>query len=177
MADLDDEQRARLDAFLASIQLRALRTAQFAVGSRDDALDLVQHAMLELARRYAARPPAEWAPLFHRILHSGILQFHRRRRRQAHWLGWCSTDAAILEAVPDPAPGAQRLVEQDQTMTRLEQAVRQLPLRQQQAVMLRVWEGLDVAATAQAMRCGQGSVKTHLSRALAGLRKHLGEDA
>jgi RNA polymerase sigma-70 factor (ECF subfamily) len=133
--------------------------------------------MLELAQRYAARPPAEWAPLFHRILQSGILQFHRRRRRQAHWLGWFSTDAAILEAVPDPAPGAQHLVEQGETVSRLEQAVRQLPLRQQQVVMLRVWEGLDVAATARAMNCGEGSVKTHLSRALASLRERLGEDA
>lgn len=177
MADLDDEQRAQLDAFLASIQFRALRTADFAVGSRDDALDLVQHAMLELAQRYAARPAAEWAPLFHRILQNGILQFHRRRRRQAHWLGWFSTDAAILEAVPDPAPGPQHHAEQGEAMTRLEQALRHLPQRQQQAVLLRVWEGLDVAATAKAMGCGQGSVKTHLSRALTGLRKQLGEDA
>lgn len=177
MADPDDEQRARLDAFLASVQVRALRAAEFAVGGRDDALDVVQHAMLELARRYAARPPAEWTPLFHRILQNAILQFHRRRRRQTHWLGWFSTDAAILESVPDPAPGLQLLAEQDEAMSRLERAVRQLPLRQQQVVVLRVWEGLDVAATASAMRCGEGSVKTHLSRALASLRKHLREDA
>jgi RNA polymerase sigma-70 factor (ECF subfamily) len=171
-----DEQHARLGAFLASVQARALRSAEFAVGSRDDALDLVQNAMLELARRYATRPAPEWPPLFYRILENGILQFHRRRRRQTRWLGWFAADDAILDAVPDPAPGPPQRAEQGEDMSRLDAALRQLPLRQQQVVLLRVWEGLDVAATARAMGCGEGSVKTHLSRALARLREQLGED-
>lgn len=177
MTVASDEARTSLDAFLASVERRALRTAEFAVGNRDDALDLVQDAMLELARRYAGRPAAEWPPLFYRILDNAVLQFHRKRRRQTRWFGWLERDEAILDAIPDPGPDPARLAQQDDAMGRLSQAMQRLPLRQRQVVMLRVWEGLDVADTAKAMGCGEGSVKTHLSRALAALRNQLEEYA
>lgn len=164
-----------LDSFLAGVEHRALVMAQVSVGNRDDALDIVQDAMLELARRYGARPSEEWAPLFHRILHNAVLQWHRKRRRQTRWLGWMESDSEILDAVPDPGPDPLRLAQQDDAMSRLKLAMRRLPLRQREVVMLRVWEGLDVAETAKAMGCGEGSVKTHLSRALGALREQLQE--
>jgi RNA polymerase sigma-70 factor (ECF subfamily) len=172
---------ARLDRFLREIERRALRMAEFSTGNRDDALELVQDAMLGFARRYADKPEAEWAPLFHRVLDTRILDFHRRHQVRRRWRVWLGRDEAgegadPLEQVPDPAdPGPLQRVADGETRKALERGLKALPLRQRQAFLLRVWEGLDVLQTATAMRCSEGSVKTHLSRALAALRGRLEE--
>lgn len=155
--------------------------AEIATGSREDALDLVQDAMLALVRKYADRAPEEWPPLFHRILQSRIRDWYRRsrvRNRFRVWFGRAHEDsgqADVVQSWPDDAPGVERQVEDEQAMQRLSRALHRLPLRQQQAFLLRAWEGLDTAATARAMACSEGSVKTHYSRALAHLREQLGD--
>jgi RNA polymerase sigma-70 factor (ECF subfamily) len=151
--------------------------AQFATGNRDEALDIVQDAMLALARHYGGRSSDEWGPLFHRILQSRIHDWYRRRHTRHRWLAWLGTvddDEDPLAALPDP--DARRPEEQlanTRAGAALETALGNLPLRQQQAFLLRTWEGLDVAATAAAMGCSQGSVKTHYSRAVHTLRNLL----
>lgn len=168
-----------LDRFLRGIERRALRMAELATGNRDDALELVQEAMLGFVRRYGDKPAADWAPLFHRVLDSRLLDFHRRntvRRRWRLWLSRDEDDNDPLEQVPDPRePGPDRRFADGELRERLDLALRALPPRQRQAFLLRIWEGLDVADTATAMRISDGSVKTHLSRALAALRARLGD--
>jgi RNA polymerase sigma-70 factor (ECF subfamily) len=176
------QRERQLNQFLAGVERRALRFAEIAVRDRDEALDLVQDAMIKLARNYAGRPEAEWTPLFYRILQNGIRDWHRRqmvRNRVMVWFGRTSEPADDYDPVaqaPDPmgrTPDEQ--IETRQAMQRLEQAVAELPARQREAFMLRTFEGLDVAGTAVAMGCSEGSVKTHYSRAVHALREVLGE--
>jgi RNA polymerase sigma-70 factor (ECF subfamily) len=169
-----------LDRFLRGVERRALRMAELAVGDLDDALELVQEAMLGFVRRYRDKPEAEWPPLFYRVLESRITDHQRRRQVRGRVMGWLrggsdpesATDA--LAQVPDPRePGPAQRAADEQTRSALIAAVARLPRRQRQVFLLRVWEGLDVADTARALEVGEGSVKTHLSRALAHLREHL----
>jgi RNA polymerase sigma-70 factor, ECF subfamily len=171
---------ATLDAFLAGAERRAFLIAQMATHDRDEALDLVQDAMLQLARRYGGRPSDEWPPLFYRILENRIRDWQRRQttRRRLFLMPKLTPnddnerpDPALL--VADGAPDAPQRMMQDAAMAALEPAIAALPTRQKEAFVLRVWEGLSVEDTAAAMGCSDGSVKTHLSRALNALRTRL----
>ena len=176
------QREQQLNQFLAGVERRALRFAEIAVRDRDEAMDLVQDAMIKLARNYAGQPEEEWTPLFYRILQNGIRDWHRRqvvRNRVMVWFGRSSAPADDYDPIaqaPDPmgrTPDEQ--IESRQAMQTLEHAVAKLPARQREAFMLRTFEGLDVAGTAVAMGCSKGSVKTHYSRAVHTLREILGE--
>jgi RNA polymerase sigma-70 factor (ECF subfamily) len=177
------EQTRELDKFLAEVERRAFRMAQIALRDPDDALDVVQDAMLKLARNYASKPSAEWRPLFYRILENGIRDLQRRRTVRKKFMVWLpGTNEDPDNEAQDPidnvaagGPDVPELLMQDEAMKKLEGSLRALPARQREAFMLRNFEGLDVADTAKAMGCSQGSVKTHYSRAVHSLRAQLGE--
>jgi RNA polymerase sigma-70 factor (ECF subfamily) len=177
------EYTRELEKFLAEIERRAFRMAQVALRDSDDALDVVQDAMIKLTRNYASRPSAEWRPLFYRILENGIRDLQRRRtvrKRIMTWLPGPKEDPDNeaqdpLENVADAGPAIPEKLMQAEAMQRLEEGLRALPARQREAFMLRNFEGMDVAQTARAMACSQGSVKTHYSRAVHALREQLGE--
>jgi len=181
-ANSSESVAVRLNRFLADVERRALRAMMYETRHEDDALDIVQEAMMQLAVKYADKPETEWAPLFWRILNSKLRDFQRKRmvrQRVAGWLGR-KTDEDELEA-PDPIQQAADPVNTDpasvshshEAIASLEQGLSALPERQRQAFLLRHWEGLDVADTAKAMGCSVGSVKTHTSRAMQALRQIL----
>lgn len=170
-----------LDAFLAQVERRAFRLAEMSLGHREDAMDAVQDAMLRLVRNYRDKPAQEWTPLFWGILRRRIVDLQRRRKVRSIVVGWLGggrdDDGDELPAwePADTGPGPLDRLQDAQSYEDMAAAVRKLPRRQQEAFMLRVLEGLDVAETAQAMGCSEGSVKTHLSRAMHNLRDQLEE--
>ena len=142
--------------------------------------------MLKLADKYADRPPAELPLLFQRILQNTIRDYFRRQKVRSLWTSLFSSfqskddpeDFDLLEKLePDPQrtrkenPSDQ--LEARQIRLAIEEALAALPGRQREAFLLRYWEELDVAETAAAMGCSEGSVKTHCSRATHALAKVL----
>ena len=179
---ITNSQSRALSQFLAGVELKAFKIAQAALRHEDDALDAVQDAMLQLARAYAARPAEEWKPLFYRILENRIRDMQRRRTVRGRVMSWLpfrndedDEEQDPIAQAPSGDPEPPRKLEISETMEALEKAIQALPRRQQQVFMLRTLEGMDVAETAIAMGCSEGSVKTHYFRALQSLRAQLGE--
>ena len=173
---------ASMEAFLITVEKRAFRMARIATGNTDDALDIVQDAMCALVSRYADKAVEQWRPLFFRILVNRIRDWYRRQKVRRYWqyflhpLRKAEDDNRNnpIESVPDetmPDPSEQIIL--NDTVTTLERALYQLPPRQQQAFLLRTWEGLSVRETAKVMNCSEGSIKTHYSRAIRTLRNLL----
>jgi RNA polymerase sigma-70 factor (ECF subfamily) len=175
-----------LSAFLASAERRAFKQAQFAVRDADSALDIVQDAMLKLAENYGDRPAPELPLLFTRILQNTIHDFFRRQKVRSTWITLFSAlggkdedeDSDPLETLEalagsDGAESAADKVERAQVIGIIEEEVSRLPARQREAFLMRYWEEMDVAETAAAMGCSEGSVKTHCSRATHALAKAL----
>ena len=171
--------RSELSAFLEGAERRAFKQALYAVRDEQAALDIVQDAMLRLAERYGGRPAAELPMLFQRILQNAIRDWYRRQKVRSTWLTLFSSlapgrdegeDGDPLETLPaagqsnrEEAPGER--LERSQVVEIIEQEIARLPARQREAFLMRYWEELDVADTARAMGCSEGSVKTHCSRA------------
>lgn len=176
-----ENQSKELDAFLAGIEGRAYQMARIATGDSEEALDIVQDAMFKLVQRYALKDPLEWGPLFHRILQHCIKDWQRRTWVRSRWRAWfprkndeTEADENPIEAVPDQRirDFSDQVATKDAT-SKLELAMHDLPLRQRQAFFLRACEEYNVAETALAMSCSEGSVKTHYARAIRALRVRL----
>ena len=180
--DASAQARSRaLNQFLSGVELKAFKIAQAGLRNEDDALDAVQDAMLQLARAYADRPAEEWKPLFYRILENRIRDMQRRRTVRGRVIAWLpfrgedeDEEMDPIAQAPSEEPSPSHKLEIDEAMVALDKAIGTLPRRQQQVFMLRTLEGLDVAQTAVAMGCSEGSVKTHYFRALQALRAQLG---
>jgi RNA polymerase sigma-70 factor (ECF subfamily) len=179
--------RSELSAFLEDVERRAFKQAVFAVREQEAALDIVQDAMLRLAEKYGHRPAAELPLLFHRIMQNAIRDWFRRQKVRSLWTTLLSSLSGgrggeddndpleTLEAADgsnvEESPGTQ--LERAQVLEIIEQEITKLPARQREAFLMRYWEELDVAETAKAMGCSEGSVKTHCSRATHALASAL----
>ena len=168
-----------LSDFLEHVERRAYKQAVYAVRKDESALDIVQDAMIKLAEKYGDKPAAELPMLFQRILQNTILDYFRREKVRNTWVSLFSgmgrrdggdEEFDILEAYEAEEGSAASessadQVERQQTLALIEAEIQKLPARQREAFLMRYWQDMDVAETAEAMGCSEGSVKTHCSRA------------
>jgi len=176
----DDYQT--MEQFLCYIEQRAFHYIRASVGNIEDTHDIVQESMYKLVQKYAVKSPAEWKPLLYRIMSSKVTDFHRRRAIREKFIFQTPARVPVeedylqsqaLDAIARDSEAPLPSLERELRVDKLIQSIRELSLRQQQAFMLRCWEGMSTKDTAIAMGCSEGSVKTHYSRAMIQLREQL----
>jgi RNA polymerase sigma-70 factor (ECF subfamily) len=182
-ADSTESTEQHLSLFIKQVSGRALIMMEAATGHHDVARDLVQESFIALHQHYAKRPLVEWTPLFYTILNNRLMDWHRQEIRKQKRFAWLKPvvvedeqelDTTLLiedEQNINPA----EFLNQEFTLQEIQKAISRLPLRQQQAFLLRAWENLDTKTTANIMACSEGSVKTHYHRAIQTLRSHLSQ--
>jgi RNA polymerase sigma-70 factor (ECF subfamily) len=175
-----------LSEFLKSVEKRAFKRSVYHVRNDEAALDIVQDSMMKLAEHYGHKPIEELPMLFQRILSNCTLDWFRRQKtRNAIFSNMSdfTTDADdgefdLMETLDasgssNQVESAENTTERAQILHQIEIEIQELPARQREAFLMRYWEDLDVAETAAAMGCSEGSVKTHCSRAVSALSKAL----
>jgi len=175
-----------LSDFLKSVEKRAFKRSVYHVRDEEAALDIVQDSMMKLAEHYSGKPASELPMLFQRILSNCTLDWFRRQKtRKALFSNLNDFDSAddggefdLLENISGLEGSQQAESAEDQTrraqiLREIEIEILELPARQREAFLMRYWEDMDVAETAAAMGCSEGSVKTHCSRAVQALSKAL----
>ena len=172
------EQRLRF--FMQDVTGRALVMMENATqGHNGIAMDLVQEAFISLHKSYADKSTEEWYPLFYTILNNKLQDWRRKEARRAQpfslfkKVSLDDDDVEQLDIVEEQALNPAEFLDQAVTVEEIQAAIAGLPVRQQQALMLRAWEGFDTQTTASIMNCTEGSVKTHYHRAIQGLRATL----
>ena len=169
-----------LAMFLASVDKKAFRMANIATLNPQDALDIVQDTMEKMVRYYSDKPPEEWPPLFYRILHNSIMDWHRKKKFRNMFFFWQQhhsdeevNDSNSMTYVGYEETTPEELLTKTYDNEHMLSAIEALPAKQQQCFLLRCWQGFSVAKTADIMQCSEGTIKTHYSRAVTKIKEQL----
>ncbi len=167
------DNTAQLNKFFIAHEKKAYAIAFMSLKNQEDALDVVQDVMIKFVQKYSNKEESCWQALFYRMINNRVTDFHRANTKKKSLFSFL-TSQDEQETVIDIEDTQQidiiNQINNEMTISHLQAALNDLPTRQLQSFMCRIWEGLSVAETAQSMKCSPGSVKTHLFRALSHLR-------
>ena len=159
-------------------QAHALSLARLALVMLGDAAaaeDVVQDAFLGLYRRWdrLADPAAAQSYLRTSVL-NGCRTALRRRSRHGVLTDGTDDDAGFTGPAPESAESAESTVVHGEEHRAVLAAIRRLPARQREALVLRYYLDLTEDQTAAAMQVSRGTVKSATSRAIAAVGRMLG---
>lgn len=165
----------QLNQFFIKHEKKAFTIANISLKNQDDAMDVVQDVMIKFVEKYKNRDPKIWTLLFYRMIQNRITDFHRQNTKKDRFFSFINTEDKV-EKIPDiNYVSALQKIEDTIKIKNLQKSLNILSTRQSQAFVCRIWEGLSVAETAKSMKCSQGSVKTHLYRAIQHIRSEVEE--
>jgi len=178
-----DREPGAFDLLVERYQERAYRIAWSILRDREEAKDCSQEAFLRLhesAGSFAGQ--SKFSTWFYRIVVNCCLDHQRRRRGWRRLLGWRDThddadEGDPVERAPAPFVDPVESVETDRRMSQLWSEVEKLSPQQRAAVVLQCKEGLATKEIAVVLSLSEATVRVHLHRALATLRKRVGEKA
>lgn len=168
------DNTAQLNQFFIAHEKKAYAIAFMSLKNQEDALDVVQDVMIKFVQNYSNKEESCWAALFYRMINNRVTDFHRANNKKRKLFSFLTNNEEQDEPISEFEDKNQidivNQINNEMAISHLQVALNDLPTRQLQSFMCRIWEGLSVAETAQSMKCSQGSVKTHLFRALSNLR-------
>ena len=154
--------------------LALVRLAVVILGDRGAAEDVVQEAFFGLYRRWASLSDTTNALAYLRtsVLNGCRTAIRSKSRRDD------AADAAGVLALAEPPPeSAEALALLSEEHREVLAAIRRLPHRQREALVLRYYLDMAEADVARAMRISRGTVKSATSRALAAVARMLREES
>jgi RNA polymerase sigma-70 factor (sigma-E family) len=164
---VDQRDEEEFAEYFAARQEAVRRTAYMLCGDWHRADDLAQTAFVALHRRWKKiRDPAATDAYVRKTLVRASIDESRRPWRRER-------QAETLPELTDDTPGLDELVA---TREDLRVALAKVPPKQRAVLVMRYFEGLDVASTAEALGCSQGNVKSQTARGLANLKQAMGSE-
>lgn len=171
-----------IEKFFKENEKKAFRKINFQLHNEEDALDVVQDAMIKLVQNYQDKPIGEMPMLFNTILHNCFVDFVRRKNfEDKNFQNFDDIDSEDSSGLIDNISfengyfedNLENALSSKQSIKLIEEGLKKLPARQSEAFLLRYWEDLSVEETAKIMDCSEGSVKTHCFRAIQSLKEIL----
>lgn len=173
-----ERDEAAFDVLVERYRERAHRLAWSLLRDAEEARDLSQEAFLRVYQAAGSfRGGARFSTWFYRIVVNLCLD-HRRRRRW--WSLWArdgrvsEPGESLLERQPAPARDPVDAIGRERMLSALWAAVDGLTPQQRAAVILHVREELPTTEVAAVLQCSEATVRVHVHRALATLRRRLG---
>lgn len=163
---MDQREEQEFAEYFAARRDAVRRTAFMLCGDWHRADDLAQTAFVALHRHWRkVRDRGALDAYVRRTLVRAMIDETRRPWRRER----------SVDELPEVAAPNGEVAEAVANRSALLDGLRRVPPRQRAVLVLRFLEGLDVTATAEALKCSEGTVKSQTSRGLAALRDVLGD--